>query len=70
MPRRLDARGLSCPMPVVLTKKALEESPGEKLEVLVDNPTARDNVFRLARNLGYNVEIINSGGEFTIKIAR
>ncbi|SHM66439.1 tRNA 2-thiouridine synthesizing protein A [Caldanaerovirga acetigignens] len=70
MSRRLDARGLSCPIPVVLTKKALEESPEENLEVLVDNPTARENVCRLVRNLGYNVEIINSGEEFTIKIAR
>lgn len=33
--KRLDARGLLCPMPVLRAKKAIEElKPGEVLEVL------------------------------------
>ena len=40
MGETVDARGLACPQPVVLTKQALEHCTGE-LTVMVDNPTAR-----------------------------
>ncbi|MCX7703007.1 MAG: sulfurtransferase TusA family protein, partial [Planctomycetota bacterium] len=40
----IDARGLPCPKPVILTKEAIEESSGgEVIRVLVDNAAARDN---------------------------
>ncbi|MCG0276778.1 MAG: sulfurtransferase TusA family protein [Thermosediminibacteraceae bacterium] len=70
MLKKLDARGFSCPIPVMMTKKALDESPDEHLEVLVDNPTARDNIFRYAKNSGFKVEIIEAGEDFIIKITR
>lgn len=38
----VDARGLSCPQPVLMTKKALEASPSAKcFEIIVDNGTAK-----------------------------
>lgn len=40
---RIDARGLSCPQPVLMTKKGVAESPNG-VEVLVDNMTACNNV--------------------------
>jgi tRNA 2-thiouridine synthesizing protein A len=69
MPQRVDARGLSCPQPVVLTKKALESSDDD-LEILVDNTTARDNVLRFAKNAGCKTEIKNSEEDYIIKISR
>lgn len=69
MPHKVDARGLSCPQPVVLTKKALEASDDD-LEVLVDNTTARDNVLRFAKNAGCKTEIKNSEEDYIIKISR
>ncbi|WP_287154531.1 sulfurtransferase TusA family protein [Candidatus Solincola tengchongensis] len=55
---RIDCRGLSCPLPVVETRKHLERlSSGGKLEVLVDTGTARDNVSRLAAREGCDVEV-------------
>ena len=43
----LDARGLSCPEPVIMTRKAM--ATGESAyQVVVDNPTARENVTRYA----------------------
>jgi selenium metabolism protein YedF len=51
----VDARGLACPQPVVLTKKALEEV--DRLTTIVDNATARENVSRLARNENCEVEV-------------
>lgn len=39
--RTLDARNLSCPLPVLKTRKALQSmGPGEEIEVLVTDPAA------------------------------
>jgi selenium metabolism protein YedF len=51
----IDARGLSCPHPVVLTKKALEEA--DEVTTIVDNETAKENVSRLAASQGCQVSI-------------
>jgi len=45
----IDARGLSCPQPVMLTSQAISKIQKGTLEVLVDSGTARDNVSRLAQ---------------------
>lgn len=42
----IDARGLSCPQPVLLAKKAIGEN--DEVTVLVDNDTAVENIRRLA----------------------
>ena len=52
----VDVRGFSCPIPVVKTKKAMEESPDEALTVLVESAVSRENVSRLAQSKGYSVE--------------
>ncbi|MEW5920010.1 MAG: sulfurtransferase-like selenium metabolism protein YedF [Bacillota bacterium] len=61
-PKIVDCRGLSCPLPVVNTKKALDEmaagSPADfVLTALVDNDTAAENVSRFARSSGCRVEL-------------
>ena len=48
----IDARGLACPQPVVLAKKAIEESPAAIVAVIVDSETARENVLRFAAYSG------------------
>ena len=53
----VDARGLSCPIPVLRVQKAIESEHPAKLEVLVDNETAVQNVRRFAMPAGYAVEI-------------
>ena len=46
---RLDERGKQCPLPVIEAKKALEASaPGEKVEVVVDNEIAVQNLSKMA----------------------
>ena len=47
----VDARGQSCPIPVVMTRKALEKEKPARLEVLVDAQVAVENVTRCARSL-------------------
>ncbi len=70
MPRQLDARGLSCPQPVLLVKRALEDAPQGDLEVLLDSATSLENVSRLARNLGYSVTVEEKDGEFRLVLKR
>ncbi len=54
--KTIDCRNLACPMPVVMVKKALEESPGETIKVLLDDGPPRENVTRFAANRGFNIE--------------
>jgi len=44
----LDLRGLTCPEPLIRTKKALESASDVILDVIVDNAAARDNILRFA----------------------
>ena len=53
----VDVRGYSCPIPVVRTKKAIEEHPKEPLAVLVETAASKDNVSRLAQSKGYSVKV-------------
>ena len=55
--KTIDARGLSCPEPVIRTKNAL--ASGEKAyTVMVDNVTAKENVSRFALHQGYPATIM------------
>lgn len=65
----IDARGRSCPEPVLMTKKALQNNP-EALEVLVDNMTAKENVTRFAKNSGYNVEVTQNGNDYILSLKK
>jgi len=49
----IDARGLSCPQPVIETKRALGAAAWGRLEVLVDTVTSRENVLRYGRSAGW-----------------
>ena len=59
----IDARGLSCPEPVIMTKNALA-SEDAAYEVLVDNVTAKENVTRFANHQGYQVAAEEKRGRF------
>lgn len=68
MAKRVDCRGLTCPQPVLETRKALEDA--EELLVLVDNPISRENVKRFAESQGHNVSITEGKGVFELKIEK
>ena len=55
MAKIVDARGLACPQPVVLTKKALAEA--DQVTTIVDNPTSKENVSRLAKKEGCEIQV-------------
>ena len=66
----VDARGLSCPEPVIRTKKALASLGGGRVDILVDTVTARENVSRTARAAGCEVNIEERGGQFCLTLSR
>lgn len=51
----LDARGLACPQPVVLARRAMAEN--EPCRILVDNEVAVANVTRMAKSAGWQTEV-------------
>jgi selenium metabolism protein YedF len=61
MPVTVDARGLACPQPVLLAKKAIEEN--EKVIVIVDNAFAVENIRRMASKTACHFSIVDKGGE-------
>lgn len=70
MVKEVDCRGLNCPQPVINTKKALDEIGSGQVLVIVDNPVARQNVTRFARNAGHRVEDKEENGNFYITITK
>jgi TusA-related sulfurtransferase len=66
---KIDARGLSCPQPVVLTRQAMEKKQ-PPIEVLVDTVTARENVARMSRHFGWRVAIETLDDEFKLTLTK
>ena len=63
----VDARGRSCPEPVIMTKRALDQL-GNRAMVLVDNQVAVDNITRFADSRGLKVLVKEKDGDFELTI--
>ncbi|MBP1718557.1 MAG: hypothetical protein H6Q43_1995 [Deltaproteobacteria bacterium] len=70
MSEKIDARGLSCPQPVVLVKKAIDKLGKGEIEVWVDTVTSKENVSRLARKAGFQISVEEKEGKFLLKLSR
>jgi len=57
MADKIDARGLSCPQPVILTNRKIKEMGKGLFEILVDTDTSRENISRLAQQTGWEIEV-------------
>ena len=68
MKKEVDARGLSCPMPLVQTKKALDELKEGRVRAIVDSETARENISRYAKSMEYRHTVQEVQGTFYIDI--
>lgn len=66
----VDARGLSCPQPVIATQRAIGGRASGRVCVLVDTGTQRDNVSRLARREGWGVTVAPMEEGFSILLSR
>ncbi len=66
----VDARGLLCPMPVVLVKKEIAATKPSTLEVLVDDPCPVENITRYAESVGYKVAVAQNGQDYTLTLTK
>lgn len=62
----VDCRGLSCPEPVVRTKKALKDNA--EIDVIVDNRASLENVKRYASAMKKAVDAVQEGSAWRISI--
>jgi len=58
----VDARGLSCPQPVLLTLNEMKKINKGEIVILVDTDTSKENVSRAATAQGWNVKSIEPEG--------
>ena len=62
--KRLDLRGLKCPLPALKTRKALRTiKPGDRLEVHCTDPLAAIDIPHLVKNIGDRIETTEQAGE-------
>jgi len=69
MASQVDARGLSCPQPVILARNAIQAGDFP-IEVLVETVTSRENVKRAAERLGCTVQVEEMGDEFKLTLVK
>ena len=70
MSNRLDATGLSCPQPVLLTMNKIKEMQHGQIMIQVDTDTSKENVSRAAQSQGWAVTDVqenDTGYQLTIK---
>ena len=67
---RIDARGLSCPQPVVLAKNTIDKIASGEFEIIVDTGTVRDNISRLAENFGWTAAVRTDGEDIVLTLKK
>ena len=65
-PIQVDARGLSCPGPVLQAKAAIDDSSPEQIKVLVDNEASQQNVQRFLESQGYATSLERQNSDYII----
>jgi selenium metabolism protein YedF len=68
--KTIDCTGKTCPLPVLETKKALEEGHVDTLAVIVDNLTSRENVMRFLQSQGFSVSVMEENKKHRIEATR
>ena len=63
MAATVDARGLSCPQPVIMTLDEIKRGGDVEIIVLVDTDTSKENVTRAAESQGYLVNEVSPEGQ-------
>lgn len=67
--KTVDARGLSCPEPIMLTEEALKAG-SFPVKILVSEPHQKSNIENFAGGLGYKVTATAVGSEFEVVITK
>ncbi len=70
MKQTIDARGLNCPEPVILTKKALDSQDVSEVLAIVDNRAALENISRLIKTMNLGSMVEEQDGLYYINITK
>ncbi|MBF0103057.1 MAG: sulfurtransferase TusA family protein [Desulfobacterales bacterium] len=71
MATTIDARGLSCPQPVILALNEIKTGKDREFSVIVDTDTSKENVIRAAESQGCKViSVSTEGAEYRIVIQK
>ena len=63
MDTTVDARGLSCPQPVLMTMVEIKKVEKGEIVVFVDTDTSKENISRVASSTGWQVKNVQEEGE-------
>jgi len=64
--KEIDARGLSCPAPVLHTKATLEQDHPNAIRIILDNAASQQNVQRFLQSRGFETTLARDGEDFTV----
>lgn len=70
MSEQIDARGLSCPQPAIMTNKKMKGIGRGTFEVLVDTETAKENIARLAKQSGWQLDVNEESGDIRLVLKK
>jgi len=71
MTTTVDARGFSCPQPVLMTLDEIKKADKGEIVILVDTDTSKENVSRAATSQGWQVkDVLEEGGRYRIIISK
>ena len=71
MATTVDARGLSCPQPVIMTLDEIKQGKDKEIIVLVDTDTSKENVSRAAESQGCQINDVSPEGDgYRIRITK
>ena len=59
----IDAGGLSCPQPVLMTLDKIKEMKNGEIIIKVDTDTSKENVSRMAESQGWDLADIQKNGQ-------
>lgn len=70
--KRLDCRGLSCPLPIIMTKRAMDAlAPGEVLEMTATDPGSVNDMAAWTTKTGHElVATAEARGVYTFAIRK
>jgi len=67
--KTVDAKGKLCPVPIIMTKKAINEmKENESLKILIDNETSVKNVTRFLEENGMKVSTKKEGNVYELMV--
>ncbi len=67
--KKVDARGLSCPQPVMLAQKAINDGSSD-FEIYLNSDVSKENMLRFAAKNKMATDIKEENGDYIIRLHR